>query len=119
MEKSDNSKTWLSRLKYLKIIRRSSSTSRLNCTNAEHLQQRNLSTNDNGNLSARHPSHFQRKNSFRRSIINMHNHLKNVFRHNTNSSGVRHTSESSTPSSSQVNSRVSQNNVNFFENYRD
>lgn len=105
MEKSENkSKSWLSRLKYLKIRRQ---TSRINCNNEVNLQ-RNLSTGDNGNLSTRQTFHLHRRNSFQRTIVNMHNRMKSVFRQNRNSSSVRYPCEYSIPSSN-MNSRVSRN----------
>lgn len=102
MEKSDNkSKSWLSRLKYLKIRRQTSSIS---CNNEANLQ-RNLSTGDSENLSSMCYLHFQRRNSFRRTIVNMHNRIKNVFKHNRNIN-LRHPNERLIPNSN-MNSQVS------------
>lgn len=107
MEKKSNN--WLSRLKYLKIRRRNSSNSRINCTNEDNLQQRHLSTFDNGNLSTRHTSRLQRRSSFQRSIINIQCLVRNVFRPSRDYSGMGHPGENSHPSSSHMNSRVSRN----------
>lgn len=102
MEKK--SKSWLSRLKYFKMRKRSSSTSRINCLNEENSHQRSLSTFDNEN--ARHTSHFRRRNSFRQSIINIPKHVKNIFRNKSNSSTVGFPNEA--PNLSHINSRVSE-----------
>lgn len=105
MEKREKkSKNWLTRLKYLKIRPRSSSCSRINYTNEDNLQ-RNLSSADNGNLS-RHTFHFQRRNSFRKAITNMHNRMRNVFKHSRNNVNMINQNDFSvTPP--HTNSRVS------------
>lgn len=106
MEKSDKkSRNWLSRLKYLKLRRQSSSCSKINCSNEENIQ-RNLSAGDNANLPSRHTLHFQRRSSFRKTINNVQNRVRNAFRRTMGSS--RHPSDYSLPSS-HMNSRVRRN----------
>lgn len=103
MEKMDNkSKSWLSRLKYLKLNRQ---TSKINCNNESNLQ-RNLSAVDNGDLSTHRTLHLQRRNSFQRTLVNMQNRMKSVFRQNGNNSNMRYPRESLN-----TNSRVSRNFV--------
>lgn len=117
METSDNkSKNWLSRLKFLKIRRQSSSCSRINSMNQregsllssinEDNLQRNLSVGDNGNLWAGNPLQFQRMNGFRKSLTKMQKRVRNVFRHGNNNSNLRNSGDFSvTPL--HTNSRVS------------